>query len=77
MAAMCRAAFAGDWAEALSINRRLLPLHFKLFVEANPIPLKWAMAERGLIGPGIRLPLTPLSQGHHATVRAALAASGI
>ena len=77
MAAMCRAAFAGDWAEARAINRRLLPLHFKLFVEANPIPLKWAMAERGLIGPGIRLPLTPLSQGHHATVRAALAASGI
>jgi len=77
MAALCRAALAGDWPQALSINRRLLPLHFKLFVEANPIPLKWAMAERGLIGPGIRLPLTPLSQGHHATVRAALAASGI
>jgi 4-hydroxy-tetrahydrodipicolinate synthase len=77
MAAMCRAALAGDWAEARAINRRLLPLHFKLFVEANPIPLKWAMAERGLIGPGIRLPLTPLSAGHHATVRAALAAAGI
>lgn len=77
MAAMCRAALAGDWVQALAINRRLLPLHFKLFVEANPIPLKWAMAERGLIGPGIRLPLTPLSEAHHATVRAALTAAGV
>jgi 4-hydroxy-tetrahydrodipicolinate synthase len=77
MAAMCRAARAGEWDQALAINRRLLPLHFKLFVEANPIPLKWAMAERGLIGPGIRLPLTPLSEAHHATVRAALTAAGV
>jgi len=77
MAAMCRAALAGDWSQALAINRRLLPLHFKLFVEANPIPLKWAMAERGLIGPGVRLPLTPLSEAHHAIVRAALTAAGV
>ncbi len=77
MARMCAAALAGRWAEALAINRTLLPLHLKLFVEANPIPLKWAMAERKLIGPGIRLPLTPLSASHHETVRAAMLAAGV
>ncbi len=77
MAAMCRAALGGDWKTAQAINRRLLPLHFKLFVEANPIPLKWAMAERGLIGRGIRLPLTPLSPAQHDAVRSALQAAGI
>jgi 4-hydroxy-tetrahydrodipicolinate synthase len=77
MAAMCRAALGGDWKAAQALNRRLLPLHFKLFVEANPIPLKWAMAERGLIGRGIRLPLTPLSAAQHDTVRSALQAAGI
>jgi 4-hydroxy-tetrahydrodipicolinate synthase len=77
MAAMCRAAFAGDWGTARALNRRLLPLHFKLFVEANPIPVKWAMAERGLIGRGIRLPLTPLSPSQHEVVRSALQAAGV
>ena len=77
MAKMCAAALAGQWAEALAINRQLLPLHLKLFVEANPIPVKWAMAERGLIGPAVRLPLTPLSAGLHDTVRAAMRAAGI
>jgi len=77
VASMCRAALAGRWDDALAINRRLLPLNFKLFVEANPIPIKWAMAERGLMGPGIRLPLTPLSTAHHDTVRAALQAAGV
>ena len=77
MAKMCAAALAGRWAEALAINRQLLPLHIKLFVEANPIPVKWAMAERKLIGPTVRLPLTPLSAGLHDTVRAALRAAGV
>jgi 4-hydroxy-tetrahydrodipicolinate synthase len=77
MAAMCRAAFAGDWGTARALNRRLLPLHFKLFVEANPIPVNLAMAERGLIGRGIRLPLTPLSPSQHEVVRSALQAAGV
>jgi len=77
MAQMCRAALDGDFKAALAINRRLLPLHGKLFVEANPIPLKWAMARMGLVESGIRLPLTPLSPAHHDTVLAALKASGV
>ncbi len=77
MARMCAAAFAGDWAGALEINRRLLPLHLKLFVEANPIPVKWALARMGRIGNGIRLPMTPLSAEHHETVTAALKAAGV
>jgi 4-hydroxy-tetrahydrodipicolinate synthase len=77
MAQMCRAALDGDFKSALAINRRLLPLHGKLYMEANPIPLKWAMARMGLIEGGIRLPLTPLSAAHHDTVTAALKASGV
>jgi len=77
MAQMCSAALEGDFNTALAIHRRLLPLHGKLFVEANPIPLKWAMARMNLIEGGIRLPLTPLSAGHHETVLAALKASGV
>jgi 4-hydroxy-tetrahydrodipicolinate synthase len=74
---MCVAALAGDLVRAREINRRLLPLHQKLFVEANPIPVKWALAQMGLIGTGIRLPLTPLSEAHHGTLRQALAEAGI
>ncbi len=77
MADMCRAALAGDFKTALAINRQLLPLHGKLYMEANPIPLKWAMARMGRIKGGIRLPLTPLSEAHQATVAAALKASGV
>ena len=77
MAEMCRAALAGDFKSALALNRRLLPLHGKLYMEANPIPLKWAMARLGRIKGGIRLPLTPLSAAHHDTVTAALKASGV
>jgi 4-hydroxy-tetrahydrodipicolinate synthase len=77
MARMCNAALAGRWAEALAVNRQLLPLHLKLFVEANPIPVKWAMAERGLIKPVLRMPLTPLSASLQATVRAAMQAAGV
>jgi 4-hydroxy-tetrahydrodipicolinate synthase len=74
---MCIAAFNGDLARAREINSLLLPLHQKLFVEANPIPVKWALAEMGLIESGIRLPLTPLSAPHHATLRAALKEAGV
>ncbi len=69
---LCEAAFAGNLAHARELNNALLPLHSKLFVEANPIPVKWACAELGLIPPGLRLPLTPLSAGLHDTVRDAL-----
>jgi 4-hydroxy-tetrahydrodipicolinate synthase len=74
---MCAAALAGDRARASAINEKLLPLHRDLFVEANPIPVKWALHEMGLIPAGIRLPLTPLSAAHHETVRAALRAAGV
>jgi 4-hydroxy-tetrahydrodipicolinate synthase len=74
---MCVAAFAGDLARGREINDRLLPLHSKLFVEANPIPVKWACVELGLIPAGLRLPLTPLSAGLHDTVREALRHAGL
>jgi 4-hydroxy-tetrahydrodipicolinate synthase len=77
MAKLCAAALAGDWAGALAINRQLLALHLKLFVEANPIPVKWALARMGRIGHGIRLPMTPLSPPLHDTVLAAMTASGV
>jgi 4-hydroxy-tetrahydrodipicolinate synthase len=73
---MCAAGLAGDAIAAREINRRLLGLHRNLFVEANPIPVKWACAQMGLIGPGIRLPLTPLSPELHDRVRAAMAEAG-
>ena len=69
---MCVAAFDGNLARARELNNRLLPLHNKLFVEANPIPVKWACAEMGLIPSGLRLPLTPLSAGLHDTLRDAM-----
>jgi 4-hydroxy-tetrahydrodipicolinate synthase len=73
---MCVAAQAGDLATAREINFKLLGLHQKLFVEANPIPVKWALAEMGLMGGGIRLPLTALSNQHHDTLRAAMREAG-
>lgn len=77
MAALCAAALAGDLTTARAINTRLLPLHFKLFVEANPIPLKWAMQRMGRIDGGIRLPMTPLESRNHPVVEAALRQSGV
>jgi len=74
---MCAAALAGDRALAESINNRLIPLHKNLFLEANPIPVKWALKEMGLIGEGIRLPLTPLAEQHRATLREAMRAAGV
>jgi 4-hydroxy-tetrahydrodipicolinate synthase len=76
MAKMCDAALGGRLEEARSANAKLMPLHTKLFVEANPIPVKWALAEMGLIGGTLRLPLTPLAASHHDTVRAALREAG-
>ena len=74
---MCAAAIAGDREQAERLDAPLAGLHEKLFVEANPIPVKWALAEMGLIGPGIRLPLTPLSAEHHDTVRQAMRQAGV
>jgi 4-hydroxy-tetrahydrodipicolinate synthase len=69
---MCAAALAGDEATARGINDRLMPLHQKLFLESNPIPVKWAMQQMGLIEDGIRLPLTPFSPQHHDALRQAM-----
>ncbi len=77
MHAMCTAALAGDVAMARELHFRLPPLHMKLFVEANPIPVKWAVAQMGLIGMGIRLPLTPLSAQFYDVVREAMRAADI
>lgn len=74
---LCVAAMAGNVAKAVEINNRMLPLHIKLFVEPNPVPVKWLMNEMGLIPSGIRLPLVPLAAEYHATVRAALKESGV
>ena len=77
MAAMCEAALAGDRAKAEALNQPLLGLHEKLFVEANPIPVKWALQEMGMIGEGIRLPLTPLSEQYHQPLRDAMKLAGV
>ncbi|MBK9115122.1 MAG: 4-hydroxy-tetrahydrodipicolinate synthase [Betaproteobacteria bacterium] len=76
MGQMCAAAQAGDVATARARNDRLLALHRRLFVEANPIPTKWALAEMGLIHNELRLPLVKLSPQFHDTVRAALRDAG-
>ena len=76
MSEMVAAALAGDAARARELDAPLAGLHRDLFVEANPIPVKWALAQMGLIGSGLRLPLTALSEAHHATVRAAVRAAG-
>ena len=77
MAAMCEAALAGERERALELNRPLEGLHKDLFVEANPIPVKWAVCEMGLIPEGIRLPLTPLSEQYHQKLRAAMRGAGV
>ncbi len=74
---MCALARAGREKEARAVNERLMGLHKNFFLEANPIPVKWALNRMGLIKGGIRLPLTPLSPQHHEAVRQALRAAGI
>ena len=74
---MCAAALAGNAPRTREINTRLVGLHRDLFCEANPIPVKWALQQMGLIGPGIRLPLTPLSAAMHERVRAAMRRAGV
>jgi 4-hydroxy-tetrahydrodipicolinate synthase len=74
---LCAAAMAGDTRRAIEINNRVLQLHAKLFVEPNPVPVKWALADMGMMPAGLRLPLAPLSEQFHATVRAALVEAGV
>lgn len=77
MAELCKAAMEGNIARALELNNKLFPLHQKLFVEPNPVPVKWALAEMGKMPAGIRLPLVPLAEQFHETVRAALREAGV
>ena len=77
MSDMCRAVLSGDFAAARAINNRLLPVHFKLFVEPNPIPVKWALAKMGHIQNGIRLPLVPLSIANEPVVLGAMKEAGL
>jgi len=77
MADLCALAMAGDDAGARAIHECLTPLNIALFLEANPIPVKWALQQRGLIGEGIRLPLTVLDEAYQNDVIAALDAAGV
>ena len=74
---LCMAAIRGDIKEAMRIQFLLMPVHKNLFVEANPIPVKWAMNRMGLSGPTLRLPMTELSESQQPAVEAALKASGL
>ena len=74
---LCVAAMAGNARRAMDIQLALMPLHKQLFVEPNPIPLKWAMERLGLCGATMRLPMTPLTSTNHAVVEAALRASSL
>jgi 4-hydroxy-tetrahydrodipicolinate synthase len=77
MSELCKAAMAGDARTARELHMKLLPLHKHLFAEANPIPVKWALARMGRIKPALRLPLVELSSSHHAAVQEALRAAGV
>jgi dihydrodipicolinate synthase/N-acetylneuraminate lyase len=72
MAQMCEAALNGDAQQALAIDQELLAIHDAMFVESNPIPVKWAVSQLGLINDAIRLPLTQLSQANQVKVIQAL-----
>ena len=74
---MCKAALAGNIEQAMRIQFQLMPLHKHLFVEANPIPVKWAMQRLGLCGGTLRLPLTTLAQTNQSVVESALQAAGL
>lgn len=77
MAELCALAVAGKAEEARTLNQELMPLHRDLFLETNPIPVKWALHRMGLIGPGIRLPMTPLDPHYHEQLTAALKGAGL
>lgn len=77
MADLCKAAMAQDTKAAVELHMKLLPLHKHLFVEPNPIPVKWALARMGKVGGTLRLPLTPLSESAQAVVEAALRDAGV
>ena len=74
---LCMAALAGDTKRAMELQFRLMPLHRNLFIEANPIPVKWAMARMGLCGGTLRLPMTALETASEAAVETALRACGL
>ncbi len=74
---LCVAAMAGDNRRAMEIQFKLMPLHKHLFVESNPIPVKWAAARMKLCGPTLRLPMTPLTQANEAVVEVALRDTGL
>ena len=74
---LCMAAIERDVSRAMAIQFQLMPVHKHLFVEANPIPVKWAMHRMGLCGPTLRLPMTELSPAHHSVVEGALQAAGL
>lgn len=76
MSRLCKLALEGKADEARALNDELMPVHSAMFVESNPIPVKWALADMGLMGGGIRLPLTPLDSKYHAQVHEALEAAG-
>jgi 4-hydroxy-tetrahydrodipicolinate synthase len=77
MAALCQLALAGNRSEAEALQAALLPLHEAMFIESNPIPVKWALYKMGLMASGIRLPLTPLSERHQLPLSTALTALGL
>lgn len=74
---LCVAAIAGDARRAMEIQRQLMPVHKHLFVEANPMPVKWAMARMGLCGGTLRLPMTPIAKSNEAVVEGALRSAGL
>ena len=77
VAKMCELAIAGDADGARAINEKLMPLHTAMFVESNPIPVKWAVEQLGMIQSGIRLPLTRLSEQYHQQLKTAMQAAGV
>jgi 4-hydroxy-tetrahydrodipicolinate synthase len=74
---MCELAMQGDADGAMAVDAPMSALHDKLFVEGNPVPVKWAMSQLGLIKPGVRLPLVELSPGFHDVLRAAMRQAGL
>jgi 4-hydroxy-tetrahydrodipicolinate synthase len=77
MSELCKASIAGDTVAARAINDKLQALHKQLFIEPNPIPAKWVLARMGLIGHGLRLPLTPLSDASQPALEAAMKQAGL